>query len=40
VERGKEYITSEDNGATVTVFKEYWAPFPLAIFGGERIFTK
>lgn len=40
VERGKEYITSAEKDGSVTVFKEYWAPFPVNIFAGERQFTK
>lgn len=40
VERGKEYITSDSDGAIVTVFKEFWAPFPLDVFAGEKVFTK
>ena len=39
VERGKEYLTSKPDGAIVTVFKEYWAPFPLDVFAGEERFT-
>ena len=37
--RGKEYITSEEENGEVTVFSTYWAKVPVNIFAGEVQFT-
>jgi len=38
--RGKEYLTSEEDSGTVTVFTGYWFDVPVNHFGGEQVFTK
>ena len=40
VERGKEYITSDENDrGDVVVFANYWMPVPASFFAGELRFT-
>lgn len=39
VKRAHEYITSDERNGEVTVFGRFWAPFPLSIFAGARVFT-
>lgn len=40
VERGKEYLTSEEMDGAVLVFGSYWVWFPSHLFSGELVFTK
>lgn len=41
LKRGKEYLTSGEQGGTVTVFSKYWASgVPVHIFAAEVVFTK
>lgn len=39
VERGKEYITSEEEEGMVTVFTNFWFTAPVNVFAGEKEFT-
>jgi hypothetical protein len=40
IKSGTEYTTSPERpDGTVTVFGTYWAPFPIRLFAGERLFT-
>lgn len=41
IKRGEEYITSPVKAdGTVIVFGARWAPFPVTLFAGERVFTE
>jgi hypothetical protein len=40
VERGKEYMTSDEKDGHVVVFSNFWVPVPVECFDGEEIFTK
>jgi len=39
IERGKEYLTSDEKSGKVTVFTNYWVPFSVELFAGEEKFT-
>lgn len=39
LKRGKEYTTSEEKDGVVVVFTNYWAPAPIRVFAGEKVFT-
>lgn len=40
VERGREYITSDEKDGKVTVFSTYWVQMPVSLFHGAEVFTK
>lgn len=41
IKRGREYITSPVRAdGTVIVFTNFWVPFPVTRFAGERVFTE
>ena len=39
VERGKEYLTSNEKNKEVIVFSNYWVSIPVSCFAGEQKFT-
>lgn len=40
IEKGKQYLTSEEKNKEVMVFSKYWVWLPVELFAGEEIFTK
>lgn len=39
LERGREYLTSEEKDGEVCVFSTYWVYVPAVLFAGAQLFT-
>ena len=40
IQRGREYLTSDEKDGMVTVFATFWVPFKAELFAGKIEFTK